>query len=200
MTSAPAPGSRPRGRRPGREDTRGLILEAAREQFASIGYDGASLRGIARAAGVDAALVHHYFEGKSELFVAALEFPANPREVVSTILAGGPEGVGERLARSFLAVWDSPAGRERIGALLRAAATQEDAARMLREFVTREIFGRVVAELGTADAELRAGLAASQMIGLAFLRYVLVLEPLASAPADVLVTRLAPTLQAYLAD
>jgi AcrR family transcriptional regulator len=198
MSSATS--SRPRGRRPGGEDTRGRILEAAREQFASVGYDGASMRAIARAAGVDAALVHHYFEGKPELFVAALAIPANPRDIVATILAGGPAGVGERLARFFFLVWDGPEGRERIGALLRAAASHDDAARMLREFVTREIFGRVVAELGTPDADLRAGLAASQMIGIAFLRYVIELEPLASAPADALVARLAPTLQAYLAD
>jgi AcrR family transcriptional regulator len=198
MTEAPL--SRPRGRRPGGEDTRGRILEAAREQFAAVGYDGASLRSIARAAGVDAALVHHYFEGKPELFVSALELPANPREIVDRILTGGPDGIGERLARFFFIVWDGPEGRERIGALLRAAASHDDAARMLREFLTREIFGRVVAELGTSDADLRAGLAAAQMIGVAFLRYVIRLEPLASAPVEDLVARLAPTLQAYLAD
>jgi AcrR family transcriptional regulator len=192
--------ARPRGRRPGGEDTRGLILDAAREQFASVGYDAASLRGIARAAGVDAALVHHYFVGKPELFVAALELPVNPRDVVSTVLAGGADGLGERMARLFFSVWDTPAGRDRIAALLRSASTHEDAARMLREFVSREIFGRVVRELGTADGELRAGLAAGQMIGLAFLRYVVRLEPVASTPVDELVDRVGPTLQRYLAD
>jgi AcrR family transcriptional regulator len=190
---------RPRGRRPGGEDTRQLIVDAARDQFASVGYDAASLRGIARAAGVDAALVHHYFEGKPELFVAALELPANPRDVVGTVLAGGADGVGERMARFFFTVWDSPAGRERIVALLRSASTHDGAARMLREFVSREIFGRVTAELGTADGELRANLAAGQMIGLAFLRYVVRLEPVATTPVDELVGWLGPTLQRYLA-
>jgi AcrR family transcriptional regulator len=191
--------ARPRGRRPGGEDTRRLILDAARDQFASVGYDAASLRGIARAAGVDAALVHHYFEGKPELFVAALELPANPRDIVSTVLAGGADGLGERMARLFFSVWDTPAGQERLTALLRSASTHEDAARMLREFVSREIFGRVVRELGTPDGELRAALAAGQMIGLAFLRYIVRLEPVASTPVEELVAWLGPTLQRYLA-
>jgi AcrR family transcriptional regulator len=191
--------ARPRGRRPGGEDTRRLIVDAARDQFAAVGYDAASLRGIARAAGVDAALVHHYFEGKSELFVAALELPANPRDIVASVLEGGADGIGERMARFFFVVWDSPAGRDRIRALLRSASTHVDAARMLREVVSREIFGRVVAELGPPDGDLRAALAAGQMIGLAFLRYVVQLEPVASAPVDELVDWLGSTLQRYLA-
>jgi AcrR family transcriptional regulator len=192
--------ARPRGRRPGGEDTRQLIVDAARDQFSSLGYDAASLRSIARSAGVDAALVHHYFEGKADLFVAALELPANPREIVTAVLEGGTDGVGERLARFFFVVWDAPAGRERIEALLRAASTHEAAARMLREFLSREVFGRVVAELGTSDGDLRGALAAGQMIGVAFLRYVIRLEPIASTPTDDLVAWLAPTLQRYLAD
>jgi AcrR family transcriptional regulator len=175
-----------------------VILEAARGQFASAGYDAVSIRAVARAAGVDAALVHHYFEGKSELFAAVLDVPVHPREVVDGILAGPVSGVGERLAGFFFQVWDGPAGRPRIAALLAAAVTHEDAARMLREFVAREIFGRVTAALGTPDAELRAGLAAAQMVGIAMLRYVVHLEPVASAEPAELIAWLGPTLQRYL--
>lgn len=192
------PPARPRGRRAGTEDTRGAIVAAARTRFAADGYDKASLRAIARAASVDAALVHHYFDDKAALFAEAMHLPENPRDVVTRVLAGDPDGVGERLANTFFGVWDSPAGNEGIQALVRAAVSHEAAARMLREFLSREIFGRVAAGLGTPDPDLRAALAASQMVGLAMVRYVLLLEPAASAPVDELVAWVAPTLQRYL--
>jgi AcrR family transcriptional regulator len=190
--------TRRRGRRPAGEDRRGDILAAAREEFGRRGFDGTTLRGIARAAGVDPRLVHHYFDGKDAVFAAAFELPVRPQEVVEPVLAPGPDGLGERLVRLVLSVWDMPAGRQRLVALLSAAVASEAGARMLREFLTREVFGRVVARLGSDDPELRASLAASQMMGLGMARYVLRLEPLASADADDLVDLLAPTLQAYL--
>ena len=189
---------RPRGRRAGGEDTRGAIIAAARTRFAADGYDKASLRAIARAASVDAALVHHYFDDKAALFAAAMDLPVNPREVVTRVLGGDPGRVGERLASNFFDAWDSPAGGEGIQALLRSAVSHDEAARMLREFFSRELFGRVAVGLGVPDADLRAALAASQMVGLAMMRYVLRLEPVASAPVDQLVAWIAPTLQRYL--
>jgi AcrR family transcriptional regulator len=194
------PESRRRGRRPAGEDTRGVILAAARAEFGSRGYDGTTMRGVARAAGVDARLVHHYFDGKEELFVSALGFPARPQDMVAAVLAGPVEQVGERLARTVLAIWDSPAGRERIVALLSGALASEAAARMLREFVTRELLGRIAAGLGTDRGELRAALAASHLVGIAMARVVVKVEPLASLSADALARIVGPVLQRYLTD
>jgi AcrR family transcriptional regulator len=202
VTASPAsPGPEPprrRGRRPAGEDRRGDILAAAREEFARRGFDGATLRGIARAAGVDARLVHHYFEGKDAVFTAAFELPVRPQDVVGPVLAPGPDGIGERLVRLFLTVWDSPPGRQRIVALLSASLTSEAGARMLREFLTREVFARIVATLRADDPELRASLAASQLMGLVVARYVVAVEPLASLAPDDVVELVGPTLQAYL--
>ncbi|HEX2804589.1 MAG TPA: TetR family transcriptional regulator [Kineosporiaceae bacterium] len=189
---------RRRGRRPAGEDTRQAIVDAARTEFATRGYEGTTMRGVARAAGVDARLVHHYFDGKDEVFAAAMELPVRPREIVDQIINGSVEELGERLVRFFFAVWDAPAGRERIVALLASALTSQDAARLLREFLAREIFGRVAAELGSDDPQLRAALAASQMVGVIVARYVVKIEPLASADQEDLVPILGPTIQRYL--
>jgi AcrR family transcriptional regulator len=189
---------RRRGRRPAGEDLRGVILAAAREEFAQRGFDGATLRGIARAAGVDPRLVHHYFEGKDAVFAAAFEIPVRPIDVVEPVLAPGADGVGERLVRLFLDVWDSPPGRQRIVALLGASLTTDAAARMLREFLTREVFARIVGRLDADDPELRASLAVSQLMGVAVARYVVEIEPFASLDPDEVVALVGPTLQAYL--
>ena len=190
----------PRGRRPAGEDTRAVILDAAREEFAAKGYDASSMRAIARSAGVDPALVHHYFEGKPGLFAETMELPVRPALVVAALLEGPREQIGERVVRTFFGIWDPPEGRQRLVALIRSAVSHEEAARMLREFLAREVFGRVAAELGVPDPQMRAGLAVSQMLGVALLRYVMGLEPMASATPEQLVEQLAPTLQRYLAD
>lgn len=191
---------RRRGRRPAGEDTRAAILEAARAEFAARGYEGATLRGIARAAGVDARLVHHYFDGKDEVFAAALELPVGPHDIVTAVLASGDvDGLGERLLRFFFSVWDTEDGRVRIVALMSSVLTSEQAARMIREFLTREILGRLAASIGADRPQLRASLAASQMAGLIMARYVVKLEPLASADVEEIIAFVAPTLQRYLA-
>jgi AcrR family transcriptional regulator len=97
-----------RGRRPGAPDTRAAILSAARSRFAEHGYAGTTIRAVATDAGVDAALVHHYFGTKDELFLAAIELPVDPRQVLASAMNGGPEGAGERFLTVFLAVWDDP--------------------------------------------------------------------------------------------
>jgi AcrR family transcriptional regulator len=188
------------GRRPGNPATREAILNASRAAFAERGYDAASIRQIATGAGVDPALVHHYFGNKEQLFLEAVQAPIDPREVIPQVLAGGVDGVGERLVRTFLRVWDSPRGGT-AAALLRSAVTNEWTARMLREFVITQILRRAIRELGLdgPDALLRAGLVASQVLGLATTRYVLKLEPLASASADQLAAAIGPTIQRYLA-
>jgi AcrR family transcriptional regulator len=187
------------GRRPGKQDTREAILAAARDTFAERGYDGASIRQIAAAAGVDPALVHHYFGTKEKLFAATVNFPMNPAEFVPRVLAGGVDGAGERLVRTFLTVWDSPVGIAGV-ALLRSAVGSEIGARLLREFLSSQILRRVTAilEIDPDEAPLRTSLIASQLSGLGLVRYILRLEPLASAPREVVVAAVAPTIQRYL--
>jgi AcrR family transcriptional regulator len=188
------------GRRPGNPDTRESILAAAREAFAERGFEAASIRGIATSAGVDPALVHHYFGTKEQLFKACMNFPIDPADVLPQVLAGGPEEIGERVVRLFLRIWDSPAGAAGV-ALMRSAVSNEWTARLLREFVTTQLLRHVLPKLtatNPAEAPLRASLVASQMAGLAMVRYVLKLEPLASAPHDVVVAAVAPNVQRYV--
>ncbi len=193
----------PRGRRPGGVDTRAAILAAARTDFAEQGYDATSVRGIARRAEVDPALVHHYFGGKAALFATVMDFPADPAALIAGVVRGPRELVGENLVRTFLTVWDSDAGRERFQALIRSALTHSEATVMLREFLTREVFGRVLHEFAPAGApppglELRAGLAASQMVGLAVMRYIVLFPAVVEATHDELASMLGPTIQRYL--
>ncbi|MET9430499.1 TetR family transcriptional regulator [Streptomyces sp. NPDC003036] len=176
------------------------ILEAARAEFAARGYDKTSVRGIARSAGVDPALVHHYFGTKDDVFAAAIEMSFEPALVVPAVLGAGPEGVGERLARTFLGVWENPATRAPLLAILRSALTHEAAATVLRGFVLRRLLERVAGELRVPDPKFRAELAASHMIGIAILRYVVRVEPLASADPERIVAMVAPALQRYLTE
>jgi AcrR family transcriptional regulator len=191
-------GGKRRGRRPAGEDRRGDILAAARAEFGERGFDATTIRGVARAAGVDPRLVHHYFDGKDALFVAAFELPARPQQLLEAVLGPDAGTIGPRLVRLFLTVWDSDEGRQRIVALVSAASASEAGARMLREFLAREVFARIVARIGSDDPELRAALAASQMMGLALARYVVRLEPLASADPDLVVALVGPMIQQYL--
>ncbi|HEV7823438.1 MAG TPA: TetR family transcriptional regulator [Mycobacteriales bacterium] len=187
-----------RGRRPGESGTRAAILASARAAFADGGFDRTTVRGVARAAEVDPALVYHYFGTKEHLFVAAMELPADPSEVIPLLLAEGTDGLGERIVGLFLAVWDAPGAASPFLALIRSAVTHERAAAMLREFMSTAVLGRVVAALDVDDGPRRAALVASQLVGFAMVRYVLRLEPLASAPASELVGPLGATLQRYL--
>ncbi|SCL15913.1 transcriptional regulator, TetR family [Micromonospora nigra] len=187
------------GRRPGNPDTREAILTAARAAFADRGFDATTIRSVAASAGVDPALVHHYFGSKDKLFLAAMQAPLDPGELVPRILAGDPEGVGERLVRAFLGVWDSPAGTAGV-ALLRTAVTTEWAARLLREFLVTQVLRRIQEHLpgDRRQLPLRGSLAASQLLGLVMMRYVIRLEPVASATPQALVAAVGPTVQRYL--
>ncbi|TDD69545.1 TetR/AcrR family transcriptional regulator [Jiangella aurantiaca] len=187
------------GRRRGAPDTKGEILAAARQVFGERGYDGASVRAIAAAAGVDPALVHHYFGTKEKLFLAAMDIPFDPSAIAGAIMDDtSGAGIGERAIRTFLAVWGQPAGRAPILALLRSAMQNEAAARLLRQFVTRAILGRVLSIFeGVPNGALRAEAMVSHLIGLAIVRYVVKLEPIASVPDEDLVRLIAPVLQRY---
>jgi AcrR family transcriptional regulator len=175
------------------------VLAAARAAFAERGFDGATIRGIATAAGVDPALVHHYFGNKDKLFLAAVEAPADPDDLLPEVLAGGPDDLGRNLLRMFLRVWDGPARPAGL-ALVRSAVGSEWTAKLLREFLVARVLRRVVGtlDLPQAEREARGALVGSQLIGLVMARYVLKLEPLASATRDELVEAIAPTLQRYL--
>ena len=187
------------GRRPGTGGTRERILAAARSDFARDGYEGTTIRGIAARAKVDPALVMHYFNSKDGVFRAAVHFPVDPAEFIPRLVAPGLDGLGERLVRFFVDTWDSPAGSPLLG-LIRSVVGNEDAAALLREFVTQEVLGRLARALALDQPQLRATLVASQLIGLAMIRYVVRVEPLASASATELVAWVGPTLQRYLTD
>ncbi|MFI6781741.1 TetR family transcriptional regulator [Micromonospora sp. NPDC050276] len=187
------------GRRPGKPGTREAILDAARTAFAERGFDAASIRAIAGTAEVDPALVHHYFGSKDQLFLAAMNFPVDPAQLVPKVLAGDRDALGERMVRTFLGIWDSPVGSAAL-ALLRSAVSNEWTARLLREFVTTQVLRRVLENLDVDPAELplRGSLVATQMIGLAMMRHVVRLEPVASADPETLVATIGPTIQRYL--
>ena len=187
----------PRGRRPGAPDTRAAILATARTSFADKGYAGTTIRGVAAAAGVDSALVHHYFGTKDDLFVAALELPVDPREAIAPALVGGPDGAGERVLRVFVGVWDDPANTPVLVALARTML-DPSASHLLRDGFLPVVLQPVGRALGLDRPDLRMSLVASQMLGIILGRYVLALEPLASLPADAVVAAYAPTIQRYL--
>ncbi|HKE64754.1 MAG TPA: TetR family transcriptional regulator [Micromonosporaceae bacterium] len=188
------------GRRKGSPDTREAILDAAREAFAARGFDGASIRTIATGAGVDPALVHHYFGTKEQLFLATVGAPVNPGELIPLILDGDPELLGVRLVRMFLSVWDDPHSGPKLIAIVRSALAHDWSARMLREFVTSQVLRRVIAKVDVppSEASTRAALVASQMIGVGLARHVLKIEPLASADADTVAAMVGPNVQHYL--
>jgi AcrR family transcriptional regulator len=191
--------SRGRGRPPGRTETRADILAVARRRFLADGYDGVTMRAIAEEAGVDAALISYHFGSKRGLFGASLRLPANPPEILAGALAGPLPELPERLLRAVLGAWDDPERGAALRAFAGAALADPDVARLFREMAEREMIGRIADRLGRADASRRAAVAASQVAGLIFVRYVVQLEPLASMPADELVQRVAPALRVALA-
>ncbi|MFF7266148.1 TetR family transcriptional regulator [Streptomyces sp. NPDC008159] len=201
MTSATP---RRRGRPPRTEAAdapaaRDRILAAAREEFSALGYDKTSVRGIAKAAGVDSALVHHYFGTKEQVFEAAITLSFAPAVEAPRAVEEGPlDTVGERLTRFFFGVWENPATRTPLLAIVRSAVNNDTAAAVFRRIVATQVLRRIAGRLDVADAELRAELAAAQLVGIAMLRYVIKIEPLASADPEQIIRRVAPVVQAHL--
>jgi AcrR family transcriptional regulator len=185
-------------RRKGAADARAAILKAASAEFLANGYDDTSLRAIARRAEVDPALVHHYFDDKAALFAEALDAPVSPRDIVQLALAAPRDRIGETVTRAVLEALDSPATRDRMRQLVRTALGHDFAARMLRQFVVREVLHRIAQAVDAPDAEFRATLAASQIVGLVVVRAGIQAEPLASAPIDEVVARIGPVIQWHL--
>lgn len=186
------------GRRPGDSGTREAILTAARRSFGATGFAGTTIRGIAGAAGVDPALVHHFFGTKQQLFGAALELPFDPVVLVAGLLQDGVHGLGQRIVRTFLHTWDGGGGHTPMLALLRTAVSDEHAAGSLRDFLAGAVFGPLARAVSPDRVDLRAALVAAQMMGLAVARYVVRLEPLGTGCPDELAPVLGPTLDRYL--
>jgi AcrR family transcriptional regulator len=186
------------GRRRGASSSRDAILDAARRLFAERGYVGTSLRAIGTEAGVDAALIVHFFGSKAGLLGEAIEWPFDPEDEMGRIVAGGRRRIGEDLARLVVRTWDREGDRNAIMTLLRAATVEPAAAELMREFFQRRLYPPLMRTLRVPDAEVRANLVASQLLGLGVARYVLRLEPLASMGEDEVVRWLGPILQRYL--
>lgn len=187
-----------RGRRVGGGDTRAEILTAARAMFAERGYAATTLRGLAIQAEVDPALILHHFGSKEALFRSAMHVPFDPAVIAAIISNSDGRILGERLCVYFLDLWENVETREPLLAMLRSALTHEPAAESLREFLSEALVGRVATTLETPDAALRATLVGSQLVGLAIARYLLRIEPLASADTATVVAWIAPTLERYL--
>jgi AcrR family transcriptional regulator len=186
------------GRRPGASDTRERILAAARAGFGDAGYDGATIRGIADRAGVDPALVHHYFGTKQRLFVAAMELPVDLDAVVPGLLAGPPEQLGYRIVRFVLELWGAPQTRPLMLGVVRSASSDPVAAELLRRILAEGPFAAIARATDRPAADLRATLVGSQLVGLAMARYIVGVEPLASAPLEAVALAVGPTIQRYL--
>lgn len=193
---------RRRGRRPVGEDTRSVILEAARAEFAEKGFAAASVRAVARRAGVDPALVRHYFADKGELYAAGL-IPSgtDPEELVDRLAAEGVEGLGPRVLRTVLALWEADGGerfRAAVGGLVGDGGGPGPGAHVLADFLGRRVFARVALRLGDERAPLRMSLVASHVVGVLVARHVLRVPPLALLSIDEVVVLVGPTLQHYL--
>ncbi len=186
------------GRRPGTPDTRDAILAVARRRFATRGYDATSLRGIATEAEVDPALLIHYFGTKEGLFVAATGLPAGLSELFGDLAALPLHDCVQALVRGYLHIVDSDESRNAILALVRSAVSNDKAAAMLREFLTAELLPVIARLTGHPDAQLRASLVAAQLIGIATLRHVLRVEPLARVSTDEIVALATPAIEQYL--
>ncbi|HTN56246.1 MAG TPA: TetR family transcriptional regulator [Microbacterium sp.] len=191
---------RGRGRPPGESDSRARIAAAAVHEFGEHGYEGATVRAIATRAGVDAALVHHYFGTKADLFAEITDFPLRPDLEVPRILRGPRDQVGERIVRFVLEAFDRPDVRKRGVIVLRTAISGKLTAPLVTGFLSRELLPRIAAELDSPDATLRASLVASQIAGMLITRYIVKLPALADATIDELVARVGPTIQRYLFD
>ncbi len=196
-----AASSRRRGRPPRTEsaDTRDRILNAAREEFAERGYEKTSVRGIAKAAGVDSALVHHYFGTKEQVFEASVEVAFAPAlKVRDAVLEGPLDAIGERMTRVIFGLWENPVTRKPLLAIVRSAVNNEAAAAVFRRLIAAQLMRRIAGEIDAPDAELRTELAAAQLVGVAMMRYVIKIEPVASADVEQLIARVAPVVQGHL--
>ena len=197
--AARKPGSGRRGRREGATESREHILATARRLFAEHGFDGTSLRQIAREASVDPAMIHHFFKGKDELFALSVALPADPAQVLEGVDQHDPQHRAEAIVRAVLKLWESPAQHSLV-AFIRGTIGSRAKTLLLREVVTRTVISRIMAGVPGPPEEvaLRGNLVATQVVGVMLVRYVVRLEPLASAAPEEVVRLVAPNVQRYL--
>ena len=194
----PAPETR-RGRRPGKGSTRQAVLDAARARFASDGFAATTIRSIAADAGVDASQVMQFFGSKDDLFASVIDVPHSALEHFDTAFEGPDEHLGERVVRAYLSAWEGiPAESEPLMAMLRSAIVSEHARAELREFIQSRLL-EGTADNSSADASLRAGLAASMLVGVITNRRIIGVPTLTDADTEQLVAILAPAIQQVLA-
>jgi AcrR family transcriptional regulator len=187
---------------PGPRDERGVlrarILTAARQEFATNGWAGTTIRAVAQAADVDPALVYHYFGSKERLLDAATDPPAKWLESVVATWATPRAELGRQLVRNVLTAWAD----DEIGPVLRAslltAAHDERARAKLRMVVERSLIGESTLGTDETDRLRRSGFIASQLIGFAMLRYIWKIEPIASMTEDEVLSAIAPNIQRYI--
>lgn len=186
------------GRRPGKPDTRAHILSVAGQVFRRDGFDAASVRGIAREAGVDQALVHRYFGTKRQLYVAAIGMAFDTSQLPGLIAAGGPVGVGGRMIALMTALWDSPAGQGMLGTL----REHPELLPSMAAFVHDPVVEAAATMLGVSqrEAETRATLIEAQILGLVMARYLARREPLASLGRDEVIRVYGPILQRIITE
>lgn len=188
-----------RGPRPAGVDTREAIAEAARRQFSEHGYRDTTLRSVSAEAGVDHRLVLHYFGSKRELFMESIRLPVEPDAFIARVYAGDREGLPERVARGLLTTLEDAATRHSALAIIRAAASEPEAAEIIRAVLAERVLTPLVSRIEGDQPELRATFVATQFVGLAMARYVVGIEPLASAPAEQVVRALTPVIAHFLA-
>ena len=189
---------RARGRRPAGSNTRETIAAAAKHQFADLGYPRTTLRAIAREADVDTRLVTHYFGSKQNLFISVVDFPFDPEALAEGVLSEGPERAGHRLARLTVQTLDDPDARQSMTSLLRAAASEDEAAFLVRRILTDRMLTPLARLLGGDRPELRAALIGVQLTGYLFARYVVELPGIREAGGDELAEAIGPVMQHYL--
>lgn len=191
-------GRRRPGRPAGGSDTRERILASARELFARNGIGNTSIRAVATAAGVDSALVHHYFGTKEKLFAAAVRIPIDPMDIIGPLREIPVEEIGYKLPSMLLPLWDSELGTRFIAALRSIIAGSE--VNLFRSFIQDVIAVEVGARVDNPPGSgmVRIQFVASQLVGVVMARYILQLEPFASLPPDQIAKTIAPNLQRYL--
>jgi AcrR family transcriptional regulator len=187
-----------RGRRPAGSGTREAIIEVARRQFGELGFRRTTFRSIASEAGVDPRLVLHYFGSKRQLFLQSIELPLDPQLILERAFEGDPSQIATRVARLFVSALDEPRTRQAFTAIIRAAVSEPEAARLIRELLTDRVLVPFARRVGGDAPELRAGLIATQVVGIAMARHIVGIEPLARASAEQLERALAPVIDHFL--
>jgi AcrR family transcriptional regulator len=180
------------------DDITKQVLDAARAAYARRGYLNTTLKGVAAAAGVAPDVVRRYYDNREALFVAAMRLPFDPAMSLAQLMAPGIDGLGERLVRVTLRLLDDPETRDQLAEMVRDGAGASRATASLREFLEAEVVDRAALLLGVPDARMRVTLATSYLLGIATMRYVLKLEPIASATEDDIVRLVAPAVQMAL--